>query len=384
MKHLIGNNISEEFLTVEASFDQVENSKFEMLFLFDVASHFNLDFDDATYPEAVSKRSMYKDIAPEERWKYWESWAYSKNPGKGLLFLKKSGWLELFPELFVTTSVIQNPETHPEGDVFTHLMLCSNVASEICERENLNHEDRLVLMFASVCHDLGKYIALDNHEKHGVNPSIGFLRSIGAPDNIIDKVIKLVEFHGSDYIFLGQPVSVGDIDDVFVSRLKMFLLPATIPQLIHLSECDRNGRKDKNGKVLNLSYEFRLTEGFRKILSVYKNSKATFNYSNILNMEKSKLLDIDDVRPGFSQYVLIRNVNDLINEGYLSDAEVETVVGYVFSSSYNQAVYYCLGLDYRSRKVLSDYMNDNNIDMDTLLLTKGKSGIKEILNHSEL
>jgi hypothetical protein len=383
MKHLKETSLHDNFFYVEEAFTRIENSKFEMLFLFDVASHFNLTFDKLTYSEAISKRSMYKDILPEERWKYWESWAYSSHPSSGLVFLKDSGWLELFPELFLLVGVMQNPETHPEGDVFTHSALSVNVASEICERDNLNHEDRLVLIFSALCHDIGKYISLTNHEKLGVNPTIGFMRSIGAPDNIIDRVVKLVEFHGSDYIFLNKPVSVDDIDENFVSKLQTLLLPASIPELVNVSECDINGRKDNKGNVLNLPYELRITEGFRKILNVYKNKKDFFNNSNIINMENDKILEINDVRPGFPQYVFKRNVNDLIKGGYLNENESESIIGYTFSSSYREAVYYCLTLDYRSRKIISEFINENNSDLDTLLL-KGRLEIEKILNHSEL
>ena len=46
----------------------------------------------------------------------------------------------------------QNPEHHPEGDVFTHSMLAVEMAGELKEHS----KNPLAFMYAALCHDVGK------------------------------------------------------------------------------------------------------------------------------------------------------------------------------------------------------------------------------------
>jgi len=384
MKYLKGNSLNKNFSLIEEAARFIEGTSHEMLFFFDAASHFNMKFDDSFIEESKSLRSLYKDVHDAVRWHYWKSWALSEFPGNGLIFLRESGWLDLFPEIAVNIGVMQNPKTHPEGDVFNHLVLSVNVAAEIAEREDLDDEDRFVLLFAALCHDFGKYENQENHEKLGVYPASRFLASIGAPHNVTSRVLKLVEFHGSEYQFQGRRIEREEITEDYVSILEAHLMPAGIPELIMLNEADVNGRMDETGKLVKHSYNDRIFPGYRKILNIYQSiGKVGFTTANLINMVNSDIVKIDDVKPGFSQNEFIKRMNALIREGYVLENEAETMAGFIFSVKYREAVDYCATLDYRDRKRFVDYMNENNVDLDTLLL-RGESGIKEILNHSEL
>lgn len=383
MKYLIGNSLNPKFNEIEEEYNRLVGTPYEVLFLFDVISHFNFKINEQYVGELIEKRADYKKLTDAERWNFWSSWALSENPGRAILFLKDSGWLELFPSLYATLGATQNPETHPEGSVFNHMVLSVNVAAEISHRENLDDEDSFVLIFSVLCHDLGKYLSGDDHEKIGVPIAESFLRSIGAPDNVIDKVKKLVEFHGADYKFQGYFVSESDIDENFVERLLGSIQPVSIQELIWVNEADINGRLDKQGNLLNLPYNQRVSEVYRKILSIYtKIQHNKFSDKNIINMFNQNFAYPDDIKPGYAQRNFSENMTKLIRDGYIKKSESEKTAGYYFSMVYREALRYCATLDYRSKRMLVDYMDENGVDLDTILL-KGKTRLEEILNTSD-
>ena len=68
----------------------------------------------------------------------------------------ESGWLPHFPEIERLRGVPQDPEWHPEGDVWIHTMHVLNAAARVAERERIEGDDRAVLMYAALTHDFAK------------------------------------------------------------------------------------------------------------------------------------------------------------------------------------------------------------------------------------
>ena len=65
-------------------------------------------------------------------------WALkSVKPSAGLFFLRDVGWLQAFPILKHLVFCPQDPEWHPEGDVFTHTALVCDAMADICVREGI-------------------------------------------------------------------------------------------------------------------------------------------------------------------------------------------------------------------------------------------------------
>lgn len=82
---------------------------------------------------------------------------FSARPSLGIRWLNAVGRLsEVLPELAATIDIRQNPRWHPEGDVFEHTMQVLDAASETFD---LKEDQRLILMYAALCHDLGKAVA---------------------------------------------------------------------------------------------------------------------------------------------------------------------------------------------------------------------------------
>ncbi len=85
------------------------------------------------------------------------------HPLRTLDYLDSSGLLEhAFPEFHRLKVVQQNPEYHPEGDVFTHTRMIL---------ENLPNDASLELKLSALFHDVGKYTALQmTYKKDGPHP----------------------------------------------------------------------------------------------------------------------------------------------------------------------------------------------------------------------
>ena len=84
----------------------------------------------------------------------------------------------LFPELAALYDCPQEPEWHPEGDVWVHTLLVIDQAR--MRIDDLAHPQQVTVMLGAVCHDLGKpattaviggRIRSMDHEEQGVAPS---------------------------------------------------------------------------------------------------------------------------------------------------------------------------------------------------------------------
>ncbi|MBN2371490.1 MAG: HD domain-containing protein [Vicinamibacteria bacterium] len=104
-------------------------------------------------------------------------------PSVGLRLLSNWGLLSVVaPELIPLAETPQDPFWHPEGDVFTHTLLCMDQAAGL--HADLDRPRALSLMLATLCHDLGKpsttaceggRIRSLNHEEAGVSPTESLL-----------------------------------------------------------------------------------------------------------------------------------------------------------------------------------------------------------------
>ena len=79
----------------------------------------------------------------------------ARKPSIGFALALELGVIErLFPELDALVGCPQEPEWHPEGDVWIHTLL---VIDEARKRiDDLEYPQQVALMLGAVCHDLGK------------------------------------------------------------------------------------------------------------------------------------------------------------------------------------------------------------------------------------
>ncbi len=211
-------------------------------------------FDLTPAPETVELcRSIvhtFPELAVERVGMEWFKWAQmSQRPAAGLRFLQATGWLQHFPEIAALDGTPQDPEWHPEGDVFTHTAHCCDALAELPEWRAAHATTRQVLMFAVLAHDFAKpqttheaerdgriRIVSPGHEEQGGPLAEAFLTRIGAPNEIKERVVPLVKHHLAHL----QMVSARS-----VRRLANFLNPATIAELCLVMTADHFGRPPK-------------------------------------------------------------------------------------------------------------------------------------------
>ena len=168
---------------------------------------------------------------------------------QGLRFLDRVGAVvQLFPELHALKGVPQDPEWHPEGDVWTHTTLVAQAASGL--REEASHPRQL--MWAALLHDLGKvgttvqdpdgHIRSRGHEDAGIVLARTMLGRLKAPSALVEAVGLLVGRHLAPVHFEGaegQPAS-----DKAYRRLARALAQggSDLDTLWRVAEADHLGR----------------------------------------------------------------------------------------------------------------------------------------------
>lgn len=211
-------------------------------------------FDLTPAPETVelcrSITNTFSELAVERVGLEWFKWAeHSQRPSAGLRFLQATGWLQHFPEVAALDGTPQDPEWHPEGDVFTHTCHCCDALAELPEWRNADAPTRRVLMLAVLAHDFAKpqtthtaerdgrqRIVSPGHEEQGGPVAEAFLTRINAPNETKARVIPLVTHHLAHL----QAAS-----DRAVRRLANSLQPATITELCLVMTADQFGRPPK-------------------------------------------------------------------------------------------------------------------------------------------
>ena len=123
-------------------------------------------------------------------------------PSVALTLLQELGLLRFFPELEALIGVPQDPEWHPEGDVWVHTGRVVDQAAQL--RQNQDEDRDLLLMFGALCHDLGKpgtteerdgRIVSRKHSEKGLEPTRVFLERLRAPGWLVTGVVALVRHH---------------------------------------------------------------------------------------------------------------------------------------------------------------------------------------------
>ena len=217
---------------------------------FQLAARFDFSLAPETAALCRSIADTFAELPVERVWSEWDKWAVkSIKPSRGLTVLEETGWLRHFPEIAALRGTPQEPEWHPEGDVFTHTQLCLDALVGLEEWQASNDARRRMLMLAVLAHDFGKPSTTEQAERRGqlrwISPghesaggpfSETFLRRIGAPFELSAPVRALVVDH------LAHHHGQTEFTDSSVRRLARRLAPATIDDLALVMLADHGGR----------------------------------------------------------------------------------------------------------------------------------------------
>ncbi len=178
----------------------------------------------------------------------------ARYPSLGFRWLASIGRLsELFPELAQLIGVAQNPQWHPEGDVFEHTM---QVLDAVALEENVSEIDRLVLCYAALCHDMGKVATTRlhskdgrlisyGHEEAGVAPAKSFLKRITENKELVARVVRLVKYHMRPCALIRGKAGCGAY-----RRLAMHCAPDSLEFLARIARADMRGRNGSSPRPL--------------------------------------------------------------------------------------------------------------------------------------
>ena len=185
------------------------------------AARFELEMDAGT--KALCARIPLDDLPSERIWGEIEKLLLlARRPAIGLRLALELGVVDqLFPELKALVGCPQEPEWHPEGDVWTHtLMVVDEARSRI---DDLERPQQIAVMLGAVCHDVGKppttafsdgRIRSIDHEQAGVEPATRLLdrlnvHTIGGVD-VRREVLGMVAHHLKPLAFAKAVPPAGD------------------------------------------------------------------------------------------------------------------------------------------------------------------------------
>ncbi|MBA2603923.1 MAG: hypothetical protein H0U94_10085 [Acidobacteria bacterium] len=211
------------------------------------AARFALDLDPAT--GELCRRIALDDLPPERVWGEIEKLLLQAPcPSVGLQLALELGIVaRLFPELMALVGCPQEPEWHPEGDVWVHtLMVVDEARTRI---DDLHHPQRVTVMLGAVCHDLGKpgttavidgRIRSMEHEAAGVEPAHSLLdrlniQTIGGFD-VRAQVAGIVAHHLKPLAFFKSADPVGD------GAFRRLAQKVDLELLARVAESDCRGR----------------------------------------------------------------------------------------------------------------------------------------------
>ena len=181
-----------------------------------------LEFEVDGPTRAVCRAIALDDLPAERVWGEMEKLLLrAARPSLGFALARDIGVVDrLFPELAALVDCPQEPEWHPEGDVWVHTLLVIDEARR--RMDDLPRPQRIAVMLGAVCHDFGKpattaYIdgrirSLD-HEEQGVPPAAAFLDRLNIHTfdgyDVRAQVLGLVAHHLKPGMWRAAP-KVGD------------------------------------------------------------------------------------------------------------------------------------------------------------------------------
>ena len=179
------------------------------------AARFELALDSGT--AEICRRIPLDDLPAERIWGEIEKLLSAERPSLGFALALELGVIDrLFPELKALVGCPQEPEWHPEGDVWAHTLLVVDRARQ--RIAGLGRAARIAVMLGAVCHDLGKppttalvdgRIRSLDHEQAGVAPAIAVLDRLNIHtidgEDVRRNVLGIVAHHLKPGMFRQAP-----------------------------------------------------------------------------------------------------------------------------------------------------------------------------------
>ena len=211
------------------------------------AARFEFAVDEPT--KQLCREIPLDDLPSERIWGEFEKLLLrARKPSTGFALALDLGVIDrLFPELRALVGCPQEPEWHPEGDVWVHTLL---VIDEARKRiDDLPYPQQVALMLGAVCHDLGKpatttfvdgRIRSLEHEEEGVPPATRMLDRLNVHTlqgfDVRHEVLGMVANHLKPGMFANANSTVSD------GAFRRLALKVDLELLARVAKADCEGR----------------------------------------------------------------------------------------------------------------------------------------------
>jgi tRNA nucleotidyltransferase (CCA-adding enzyme) len=210
------------------------------------AARFEFSLEEGT--AALCRRIPLDDLPAERVWgEVGKLLLLARRPSIGFALALDLGIVErLLPEMQPLVGCAQEPDWHPEGDVWTHTLMVIDEARAL--NEDLDRPRLIAVMLGAVCHDLGKPATTEiidgrirslNHEEAGVPPTTRLLDRLNVHTidgfDVRGQVVGLVAHHLKPGMFH----KAGNVSDGAFRRLAQ---KVDLELLARLARADCRGR----------------------------------------------------------------------------------------------------------------------------------------------
>ncbi len=283
------------------------------------AARFDLDIHPAT--QKLCAEQPLEELPPERVYEEFKKLLLkAKKPSAGMEWLRKMDLLRFFPELEALIGVEQEPEWHPEGDVWVHNNMVIDEAAIIRDAEISDDApdaefEKISLMLGALCHDLGKprtTVFKDGrwrspaHDVMGERDTRRFLKRLTRDVKLIEQVVVFVREH------LKPALLYNAREEITQSAIRRLSLKVDIQKLVRVAKADHFGRTTPDALARKFPAGEWLLEQSRFLNVLDERPKPLLNGKMLLKL---------GLKPGPIMGNWIRECFELQLEGQISTEE---------------------------------------------------------------
>ncbi len=246
------------------------------------ASRFEFEVDALLKQLARVASASSSELPKERKFEEWfKMLTKGTKPSIGLEFMRDTGWLGEFPQLTNQIGVLQNPDHHPEGDVWNHMMYVVDAMAQV--RHLVPEKWFVAFCFAVMLHDVGKvkmtvtdkhvesgigpdgkplkenqglYTAY-GHDIYGTVPGLEFMQLLTNDKKLIEMTLKIIRWHMAPY----------ELRDANLPAFKRLAREVPLNVISYMSLCDHCGRPHRGpgDPDLDAKYSNNCMEKFHEI-----------------------------------------------------------------------------------------------------------------------
>ncbi|MSR76968.1 MAG: CCA tRNA nucleotidyltransferase [Candidatus Omnitrophica bacterium] len=208
--------------------DRFDEDKLRLLRAVRFASTLGFKIDPDTWKAVCQKSNLIHQVSPERIRDELIKIFTRKDSGRGFLLLSESGLMkEVLPEIETMKGVQQQPDYHPEGDVFVH----THLLMEKLEKPST------ALALGALFHDVGKpgtfevrngKITFYQHEHLGAEITQTIMKRLRFSNDEIRDVTECVKNH----------MKFADVQKMRSGKLKRFIVRNTFTDEMELHRID--------------------------------------------------------------------------------------------------------------------------------------------------